>query len=559
MVSSKQRTLEVPHHLAMPSSVATASRPASTVGTATTTMTIATDVPIKFNSRMRILRPETDPKKAWLDHDNSRNPFLFGRNGCHWGQLKLFYTELEFLTLASVKHDLSKCTLVSVGAAPGHSVSLLRRMFPELRFILIDPATFFAKEDSHVKIMNTLFTDDTVRTILEDENNKESTILFVSDIRLTVDDSNGFEEAMFVDMVSQQRWSIDIGAAMSMFKFRMPFADAKTGPRDMRYDYKSLRGAGSVSRISLKKGVPADPSTIPRGTMVYLDGEIRLQLYPPSNSAETRLIVHRKPTGKYMLRAYDYDSYEKTMNHFNTTTRCAAFTYPHGLMLAEQIAGFDAQSYECACEAHIVSEYLRVVQGGRTPKPSLAASKNSGKQLQLVLDKPRELAGELFAIHRDMWRVTQRSLLSCRFGTPLAASKNNALERDVTRLMYDPSAGELGTVVGMRKALESAMSERIKRINEQILSFTALATQPQSTVATTVLRRTDYLAQMIWMRAELVEIERLRMQYRSILDRVTPSPPTVRQEFGSGRSLGRGRGHGHGHGHGQKQAPRRRF
>lgn len=493
---------------------------------------------VKYTNSMRVLKLATAPQKPWLDHDNSRNPFLFGRNSCHWGQLKLFYTELEFLTLAAAKHDLSKCTVVSVGAAPGHSVALLRRMFPDLEFILIDPAPFVAKVDSHVKIMNTYFTDDTVKTILEDKGVQGRTLLFISDIRITVDDNDGFEEAVFSDMLSQQRWSIDLGAAMSMFKFRLPFADSKTGPRDMRYDYRALKGTGSVSRIASRKGVPLDPKAVPPGTMVYLDGEIRFQLYPPSNSAETRLIVRRSPNGKYMLRAYDYPTYEATMNHFNTVTRCSDFTYPHGAQLAETLAGFDAHSYECASEASIASEYLRVVHG--TNSKSLGHNSKSSQLLKPTggtskpRDKAKDLAWVLFAIHRDMWQVTQRSVISCGLGTPVAAAKHKDLERQVSRLLRDPAAGTLGTLSGMRQALESAVTQRVSRIKAQLLAFTSLAVQPQ---AVGLLKKTEYLAQMTWMREELNEISRLHIQYQGILARAsfTPHHHGNRHERGHGK------------------------
>lgn len=457
-----------------------------------------------------------------------RNPFLFGRNGCHWGQLKLFYTELEFLTMAAAKHDLSKCTVVSVGAAPGHSVSLLRRMFPDLHFILIDPARFVAKVDSHVKILNTFFTDDTVQTILQDSETQGRTLLFISDIRVTVDDSDGFEESVFADMLSQQRWSVELGAAMSMFKFRMPFADSKTGPRDMRYDYTLLKGTGSKSHVAMRKGVPKDPSTVPKGTMVYLDGDIRLQLYPPSNSAETRLIVQQAANKKYMLRAYDYTTYESTMNHFNSVTRCATYAYPHGALLAEHIAGFDAQSYECASEAWIVSEYLRVVKDPGKASKTQASPK--------AKDKGKEVAEVLFAIHCDMWQVTQRSILTCRLGTPLPASKPRDLDRKVALLMRDPQAGILGTVSGMRRAVETAVEARTAEINAQLSSFAEKAILPQASSPLLLLRRTQYLSQMAWMRAELAQIQRLRLQYLQTLDRVSP---------GQGQGAGRGRGRGH--------------
>lgn len=452
-------------------------------------------LPIKFVGRMRRLQLDKDGRREWLDKDPLRNPLQF--SSCHWGQLKLLYGEIEFLTMAAQAHDLSTCTVVYAGAAPGHSIGLLRRMFPTLHFILVDPASFVAKADSHVSILNTLFTDQTVLSIVADQTTKGMTILFMSDIRLTVDDADGFEDAVFADMLSQQKWCIDLNCAMAMLKFRLPFANVSTGPRDMRYDYKSVL---RKDRVSLRKTVPRNSTMVPPGSMVYLDGEIRLQLYPPSDSAETRLIVTRPKTGKFMLRSYDYLAYEQTMVHFNIVVRRAMYTFPNSAMLGANVAGFDTGSYECASEAWIISEYVRVLL------PSTTAPEASRAVVRVV-----------YTIHRDLWDLLKKSVVTCKFGTPNAASvvaRHNGLERSISRVI---SQG-IETLQGIRKTIDEVAKVCKDRATAQITSFTAMASQLQS--STLVLRRTDYLAQVTWLRSEISEVQRLHTLYSDIVTRL---------------------------------------
>lgn len=482
----------------------------------------------KFAGRMRQLHTDKDARRVWLENDSLRNPFRFA--ACHWGQLKLLYTEIEFLTLAAESHDLSQCTLVYAGAAPGHSIALLRRLFPTVKFILVDPAPFYAKPDSHVKILNTFFTDETVSTIVADnaKDGEGRTLLFVSDIRLTVDGDDEFEDAVFADMLSQQKWLVNMNAAMGMLKFRLPFTDAKTLARDMRYDYKTqLKSVDKTTRISLRKGTPADPSSVPKGTMVYLDGEIRLQLYPPPDSAETRLIVRQAPNGKYFMKGYDYISYEETMSHFNTVTRRARYSFAHNTVLANNIACFDGTSYEGACEAWIVSEYIRVmIKSSKTVKS---------------LDSSKEVARVIFAIHRDMWEYTKRSVVSCKFGTPLERAKQQGMGRALSKLLKhgqgSKSSDSLESLTGLRRALDTMAKSCLSQAHAQIDAFTLVASRTPAQVLANplILRRVDYLAQINWLRSEISEIQRLHAVYSDILSNLQPGRTGQGQRQGQGQ------------------------
>lgn len=462
---------------------------------------------IKFTSKMRVLNLDKDPKRPWKANDDANNPFRF--DTCHWGQMKLMYTEVEFLTLAASSHDLTKCTVVSVGAAPGHSVSLLRKMFPDLKFILVDPAKFVAKQDSHVTILNTFFTDSTVPQILKQTESEGRKILFISDIRITVEDESEFEQAVFNDMLSQQRWGTQLNAEMIMVKFRMPFSDERQGPRDMRYDYNLLAqnnsNTNTTSLITLAKSVPKDPNMVQPGKMVYLDGDLRLQLYPPTDSAETRLISKKGKNGKYTLKTYDYLAYEQTMAHYNSITRRRKYTYPNSTMIAQNIGGFDPTSFESASEVCIVNDYLRLVLG--------RAYKNNQEEA-------RETTQLIFAIHRDMWQVTSRTRVSCNIRTPLAASKNRNFSHVISRLIKTQShTGVLYDKHVLKKMLDTAVNDIIEQTTKQIVIFSDLIKAPQATTKTPnmFLNRSDYVSQILWLKSELDDIKTLHATYNGYL------------------------------------------
>lgn len=49
------------------------------------------------------------------------------------------------------------------GAAPGSHTNYLSDLFPDLNFVLVDPAPFIARETNRVRIWQTFFTDEMAR------------------------------------------------------------------------------------------------------------------------------------------------------------------------------------------------------------------------------------------------------------------------------------------------------------------------------------------------------------------------------------------------------------
>ncbi len=137
----------------------------------------------------------------------------------HWGQRKLFMNELELLTLHAAPGD----TVVYAGAAPGkHIAFLVDRLFPELTFVLVDPAPFRIQPSARIRLVQGLMTDELAREYSSaaeaaagGEAGEEGTpapasapapatkrVIFVSDIRRT----HASEDLILEDMLDQQRW-----------------------------------------------------------------------------------------------------------------------------------------------------------------------------------------------------------------------------------------------------------------------------------------------------------------------------------------------------------------
>jgi hypothetical protein len=187
----------------------------------------------------------------------------------HWGQFKLLLTEIQFLSRLK-KEDLEDAVVVYAGAADGRHMPILIDLFPEIKALhLWDPRPYFPGLDQvpKIKLFTGLFTEEIARSY-----SKQKT-LFISDIRTVP-----VIDQIIEDQKMQMEWVLAMQPLWSMLKFRMPY---------------------------------------PPGKYEYLDGEIRLQAFSPSFSAETRLISHRP----YKLKKWDTAEYEERLSWWNRVAR----------------------------------------------------------------------------------------------------------------------------------------------------------------------------------------------------------------------------------------------
>eukprot|EP00668_Euglena_longa_P035980 GGOE01046232.1.p1 GENE.GGOE01046232.1~~GGOE01046232.1.p1 ORF type:complete len:450 (-),score=69.58 GGOE01046232.1:86-1435(-) len=230
----------------------------------------------------------------------------------HWGQRKLLMSEVEFLTLYASPGD----TVLYAGAAPGSHVQFLsERMFPELKFVLVDPADFICPPSERVEIRQEYFTSSMAR-----EFAGRSDVLFISDIR-TADPCKlsemEVEEYVMQDNAAQMEWSEIIEPKKCMLKFRLPYPDRMGG---------------------------ASP---------YLAGDIFLPVWGPQTTTETRLV----PTGG--MRSYSHLEYEEQMFWFNTVYRESRWGSE------VQLDNRGDNRYDALAEIHILRQFLL-----KRPKPA---------------------------------------------------------------------------------------------------------------------------------------------------------------------------------------------
>eukprot|EP00961_Rhodomonas_salina_P038271 514665-Rhodomonas_salina.4 len=225
----------------------------------------------------------------------------------HWGQRKLFLSELEFLTTYAVPG----ATVLYAGAAPGTHTSYLMQLFPELNFVLVDPAPFSGKlsNNNQCVLRHEMFTDDTAHEFAGLAN-----VLFICDIRScdwTLVNPTEVQAKVMEDMLSQQRWHDIIKPIKSILKFRLPWTPGETE---------------------------------------YLSGDVYLQPFGPITTTETRLVPH----GHERIM-WDNKKYEQQMFYFNTVTRVAR--YSHSMPVGRPSLGID-YCYDCRAEVHIIEAYL---------------------------------------------------------------------------------------------------------------------------------------------------------------------------------------------------------
>lgn len=194
---------------------------------------------------------ESDKEEEYSVSEDSSN--------VHWGQLKLFTSELLFLSMYSDKIDI----VIYVGAGPGDHIPVIAKLFSHLTFHLYDRQKFVGELNTmdNVTIYNKYFMDEDIQ-IYNDLNKR---YLFISDIRSldhSCDDDSldRCQDIIVEDMKLQASWLNKMKFKYAMLKFRLPFP---------------------IKYVLKKYGETFD----------YFGGTLLKQAFPKKHSTECRLIV----------------------------------------------------------------------------------------------------------------------------------------------------------------------------------------------------------------------------------------------------------------------------
>ena len=222
------------------------------------------------------------------------------KTALHWGQRKLLIAEIEFLTEYA---DL-ELPVLYVGAAPGFHIDVLVRLFPSVKFILVDPREIKTRPCQNIEIRREVFCDESARDIAKNIG----CVNFVSDIRSadwTTHDEKGLEKEVWNDMSAQKRWHEILSPHCSMLKFRLPW---------------NVRHSN------------------------YLKGVIMLPIWSTPTSTESRLVVLKESNSKVIQ--YDNLKYCNQMFYFQTRTRVSMYE--------------DGWCYDCISEKKVLARYLEI-------------------------------------------------------------------------------------------------------------------------------------------------------------------------------------------------------
>lgn len=203
----------------------------------------------------------------------------------HFGQLKLFLTNIQFITKYWDVIKYPDPVLLYVGAAPCVWGLLFMKYFPSFELHLYDPSKFNdslyieAKKNKKLFLYNQLFEDADA----EKWKNSEKDIFFVSDIRLRTYDKEGENAQKDVHecMLLQQDFVKKINPIFSQLKFKLPY-----------------------------EGFNCDNYN-------YFDGRIYFQPWVGPLSSEARLVTSRPHTST----TYICKQYEEMMFNHNIITR----------------------------------------------------------------------------------------------------------------------------------------------------------------------------------------------------------------------------------------------
>ena len=280
----------------------------------------------------------------------------------HAGQKKLLMSEIVFMLNVHMQRALaypdmpvdSPFLCVYAGACPCTHLSELMWMFPNVVFVLVDPAfsrpgraprptdwgnervvvwaerfgshtidiltswlrvRAFSRGTSQMQsIPSTYYPyfDDLDQLSLAGFDSRED-VLFISDIR---DDAQD-ETSIACDMDMQALWFHQLQAASGLLKFRLPYVTAEWLADSRHHDFER----------------------------VYLKGVVYMPLWGPRSTTECRLQVERECD----VASYDPVLHECQLAGFNRHDRQASYCYQ----------GQQFESFDAVATAAIACRYLR--------------------------------------------------------------------------------------------------------------------------------------------------------------------------------------------------------
>lgn len=295
------------------------------------------------------------------------------------GQRKLLLSEIEFLSL------YPKEFVLYVGAAPNWKGYFLAKLFPETKFIFVDPRDFEiftdkkhtlhfdhpdivyikGSKDSRIKIAHDVNSPDILDFIrnskhriylLQDFFTIDYAKLFapldvhlISDIRTKYYSESPSDLDVLYNMAQQAIWIYHLGAKRSVLKFRQPYYQTDT--RDEKEIMKQYADDYKDTFDKFKELFDVDMiEDYFNKKLRYLKGEIYLQPWKGNRSSESRLVI----TEANKIIDYNIEEYENKLYYYNTVLRTGTL---HKHKYADKKLNIDYCN-DCALEVYIWEKYV---------------------------------------------------------------------------------------------------------------------------------------------------------------------------------------------------------
>ncbi|CAD7925181.1 unnamed protein product [Amoebophrya sp. A25] len=258
----------------------------------------------------------------------------------------------------------NKFVVYYMGAAPGVHLPVLARWFERsVRFVLYDPRDFHFQQErqaqdqaeeegssrtswcENIEVRQRLFDLEAEKTVLEQDRARwpGSPVLLISDIRSADPLDFGSPESFemedsrssrvptgrgFFDRPHVQNRPEDWGESQqmeheerqNMNKYNKVDKEPKKNFDD--YLLEDLRAQESwVAALRPRLAMLKLRFPYSKGSLEYVDGEIRLPIFAPQTSTECRLVTHAD-AGR---RVYDFEDYGERMFCFNTVERVRVY------------------------------------------------------------------------------------------------------------------------------------------------------------------------------------------------------------------------------------------
>jgi SAM-dependent methyltransferase len=310
------------------------------------------------------------------------------KSSVHIGQRKLFLSEMQFLT----KHNKGIC--IYAGSSPSNKTHYLSTLFPDIKFVLIDPNKFDIKlpnnkshrQEPHKDIIhiyshfetnsNTYdkfnnkrmsdLDDDQYKSIIEFIKDSDYKIyiiedymnirdagifktfedfVFISDIRSNSSkDGYPLDSDIYWNMSMMYNWIVAMSPIESMLKHRMPYSNGNN--EDIlnplyEDDFKLSKQYGIDFKNDYIEGVSRMSKSV-----------LYIQAWAGISSTEVRMHIKRDDINTIIT--YDIKDIECKFNYYNSINRPWLF---HNNNNSDKLIGF-CHCGDCSLENKIISDYL---------------------------------------------------------------------------------------------------------------------------------------------------------------------------------------------------------